>query len=96
VDCPGGEHSDAIVTSAEAFAIPVDSKMPQEEPLIFERAFVERIRRSDEWMIGLTAEIEFSGIASAAIFRMQFSAMRGQLTVSGALTPFFNDCPDGG
>lgn len=42
-------------------------------------ALVERINRSDRWMIALTAVIALAGLASAGIFGWQLNIMSGQL-----------------
>ena len=47
--------------------------------LISEEAFVDRINRSDRWMIIFTAVIAVSGLVSAVIFGEQLAAMQGQL-----------------
>jgi hypothetical protein len=47
---------------------------------ISEQAFVDRIKISDRWMIGLTGAIVATGIISAFIFAGQLSIMNGQLS----------------
>jgi hypothetical protein len=54
--------------------------VPSEQGSITEKDFVDRINRSDRWMIYLTASIAFSGLISAAIFGWQLHVMQGQLT----------------
>lgn len=49
------------------------------ERSITEQEFVDRINRSDRWMIGLTAAIAFFGLVSAVIFGWQLHVMQGQL-----------------
>lgn len=46
---------------------------------ISNQALVDRINRSDRWMIALTAVIAGGGIISAIIFGWQLSVMQGQL-----------------
>ncbi len=46
---------------------------------ITEQEFVDRIRKSDRWMIALTGVLAFTGIISAFIFGWQLLAMQGQL-----------------
>ena len=46
---------------------------------ITDQALVDRINRSDRWLIFLTAAIAFSGVVSAIIFGRQLSVMQGQL-----------------
>src|SRR5208337_2224025 len=46
---------------------------------ISQKVLVDRINRSDFWMIILTAAIAFSGLVSAVIFGKQLIAMNGQL-----------------
>lgn len=50
-----------------------------DQAAIANKTLVDRINRSDRWMIGLTAVIAVGGAVSAVIFGMQLSAMRGQL-----------------
>jgi hypothetical protein len=49
---------------------------------ISNKALVDRINRSDRWMIGLTGAIAGGGIISAIIFGWQLTVMRGQLNES--------------
>lgn len=56
-------------------------EIAQNQASISEQAFVDRIKRSDRWMILLTAAIALSGVASAIILGKQFRAMNGQLEV---------------
>ncbi|MBV8107875.1 MAG: hypothetical protein JO223_25290 [Hyphomicrobiales bacterium] len=46
---------------------------------ISDQALVDRIKKSDRWMIGLTGAIVATGIISAIISRAQQDAMQGQL-----------------
>jgi hypothetical protein len=54
-------------------------QIAESQSSISEKALVDRITRSDRWMIGLTAAIAFSGVLSAVIFWRQLNAMNGQL-----------------
>jgi hypothetical protein len=55
----------------------------RQEP-ISEEAFIDRIRKSDRWIIFLTAVIAIGGLVSSAIFWKQLSIMSGQLDVMRA------------
>lgn len=46
---------------------------------ISEQAFVDRIKKSDRWIIGLTLALVVSAIISAYIFKGQLNVMEGQL-----------------
>lgn len=74
-----GKAGDADAPETPERSEPERQDTPTAPPLISEQAFVDRMRRSDRWMIALTAAVALAGIASAAIFWMQLSAMRGQL-----------------
>jgi hypothetical protein len=51
----------------------------ENQAAITNQALVDRINRSDRWMIGLTAVIAAGGIISAVIFGRQLTVMQGQL-----------------
>jgi hypothetical protein len=51
----------------------------KKQTAISEQAFVDRFRKTDRWMIGLTAVIAFATVISAIIFFRQLSVMQGQL-----------------
>jgi hypothetical protein len=65
---------------------PSDDKEPSQtgsqQSSITEQAFVDRIRKSDQWMIALTAVIAIGGLISAIIFGYQLREMQtaGDLT----------------
>ena len=54
-------------------------EIAQQQPSIREQAFVDRITKSDRWMIWLTAAIVFTGVVSAFISKGQWSVMEAQL-----------------
>jgi hypothetical protein len=71
------------------------NKSTSENPISNQR-LVDRINRSDRWMVMLTAVIAFGGIISACIFGQQLRVMQGQLEemrdeqrawVSGSISP---------
>ena len=51
----------------------------EQQAEITNKALVERINRSDRWMIGLTAVIAIGGLISAIIFGGQLYVMKSQL-----------------
>jgi hypothetical protein len=53
--------------------------IPNSQQAISEKTLVDRIDRSDRWMIVLTAVIALSTLVSAVIFGKQLIAMHGQL-----------------
>jgi hypothetical protein len=57
----------------------VDTSERGGQQSISDQALVDRIKRSDRWMITLTAAIAVGGLVSAVIFYLQLAAMRGQL-----------------
>ena len=81
----GHEGSAERVTPAVEQGDPAThSEVSTPQDAISEKVLVDRIRRSDRWMIFLTAAIAFSGVVSAIIFWRQLDAMRGQLDIMSA------------
>ena len=90
-DCDGNGDKGGTQESGTSFAkepsveiekkidTPVHSKEDENQAAITNKALVDRIDRTDRWMIGLTAVIAAGGIVSAIIFGMQLIAMQGQL-----------------
>jgi hypothetical protein len=58
---------------------PANEPEGQNKEPISEKVLVERIKRSDRWMIALTAVIAGGGLISAIIFGWQLSVMQAQL-----------------
>jgi len=61
-----------------------DKHEPKSNGSITEQEFVDRIRKSDRWMISLTAIAAFAAIASAVIFGWQLHIMNNQLEIMEA------------
>jgi hypothetical protein len=77
-----------IVSNQEHHSEPSTEEDERQAP-ISDQTLVDRINRSDRWMIGLTTVIAAGGIISAVIFGWQLSIMKGQLDemhVASALT----------
>jgi hypothetical protein len=78
----GGDHQGRPQNNASAVEggkATQHGAIPEGQTPNANQALVERIDRSDRWMIGLTAVIAVAGIASAGIFGWQLSIMSGQL-----------------
>jgi hypothetical protein len=71
--------SDPIAASVGGGETANRDQITKQQTSISEQALVDRIKRSDRWMIWLTAAIAFSGIVSAIIFGRQLGIMQGQL-----------------
>lgn len=76
-----GQSADKKLTAVEQGDSGSHREMARNQVSISEQAFVDRIKRSDRWMIFVTAAIALSGVASAVILGKQFRAMNGQLEV---------------
>jgi hypothetical protein len=57
----------------------IDAHVHRNDAETTNQALVDRIDRSDRWMIGLTAVIAVGGLISAIIFGGQLNVMQGQL-----------------
>ena len=75
-DKSDGDHDVAPVDAPNPGA---HEDIPNSQPAISEKTLVDRIDRSDRWMIVLTAVIALSTLISAIIFGKQLVAMHGQL-----------------
>jgi hypothetical protein len=73
------ENTTPSPASPEGTGTHPNKNITQNKDSINERALVDRINRSDRWMIWLTAAIAFTGVVSAIIFGWQLIAMQGQL-----------------
>ncbi len=71
----GGAGSEGGAPVADA----ADAGDPRGRHSVADQALVDRINRSDRWMIGLTAAIALCGLASAIVFWQQLCVMQGQL-----------------
>lgn len=76
---PAKESAKPILTTEEARIPQNHGAEATGQQSAADQAFVDRIDRSDRWMIFLTGAIALTGIVSALIFGWQLNVMQGQL-----------------
>ena len=73
------QHPAPTSSSIKGGDAPTHQPVTDGQQAVTEQTLVERIDRSDRWMICLTGAIAFCGLISAIIFGWQLTVMQGQL-----------------